>query len=107
SKSCAPLPLCFVQPYSRAIQSRCRRTCNVCGCRDNANDCAALLSYCLDPRYQPVFRTRTIQSRCRRTCNVCGCRDNANDCAAMVSYCLDPRYQPVFRSRCALTCGFC
>ncbi|VDM27538.1 unnamed protein product [Toxocara canis] len=33
-------PLCFVQPYSRSIQGRCRRTCTICNCRDSANDCA-------------------------------------------------------------------
>ncbi|VDM25096.1 unnamed protein product [Toxocara canis] len=82
---------CFIQPYSRILQRRCKKTCNLCDCEDIDTNCASQMNNC---------DSEDVRTICQLTCGDCGgCSDNASNCALMSHLCND--------ARCKKTCNFC
>ncbi|KHN86533.1 Ancylostoma secreted protein [Toxocara canis] len=90
---------CFIQPYSRMLQRRCKKTCNVCDCQDIDANCASQVNSC---------NLADVSTKCQLTCGNCGgCSDDANNCALMSYLCNDPTFGSVMKARCKKTCNFC
>ncbi|VDM32583.1 unnamed protein product [Toxocara canis] len=90
---------CFIQPYSRTVQRRCKKTCNVCDCQDTDANCASQMNNC---------DSEDVRTKCQLTCGHCGgCSDDANNCALMSYLCNDATFGSVMKARCKKTCNFC
>ncbi|KHN83618.1 26 kDa secreted antigen [Toxocara canis] len=89
---------CFVP----ATQRTCRRTCNVCDCRDYATNCASFAYLCGNATYEGALRTR-----CQVTCGFCsGCGLHSN--GIVPKYMLlapSRRLNVTFRNGAQVSCG--
>ncbi|VDM28553.1 unnamed protein product [Toxocara canis] len=90
---------CFTQPYSRTVQRRCKKTCNVCDCQDTDANCASRVNSC---------DSEDVRTKCQLTCGHCeACSDGANNCAPLSYLCNHATFGSVMKARCKKTCNFC